>query len=71
MADITTFSTPRRNLVVQAFASFYDALIGIAESNARVQQVERLQAMSDEDLAARGLRRADIARHVYRDIFYV
>ena len=30
-----------------------------------------MKALSDEELAKRGLRREDIPRHVFRDLFYV
>ena len=53
------------------FARILDTLVIIAESNHRVRRVEQLQAMSDEQLAERGLRREDIARHVFRDVFFV
>lgn len=49
----------------------YNGLLWLAERNPRVQQVEKLQAMSDDELAQRGLKRDDIARHVYRDLFYL
>ncbi|WP_420863123.1 DUF1127 domain-containing protein [Algirhabdus cladophorae] len=41
------------------------------EANGRMARVEALQALSDEQLAAKGLRREDIARHVFSDIFDV
>ena len=40
----------------------------IAEANWRVREVERLNALSDAALAAKGLKREDIARHVFRDV---
>jgi len=33
--------------------------------------IEALEAKSDTELAAMGLRRQDIVRHVFRDLFYV
>lgn len=48
-----------------------DSMVSIPEANMRMREVERLQAMTDEQLAKRGLRREDIARHVFRDLFYV
>lgn len=38
------------------------------ESNARFRDIERLNAMSDIELAVMGLRRADIPRYVFRDL---
>lgn len=52
-----------------------DRIIGffgrlVAAQN-RTDTVEKLQAMSDAELAEIGLARADIFRHVYRDIYYI
>ena len=33
--------------------------------------IDESQSMSDEQLAKRGLKREDIARHVFRDLFYM
>jgi hypothetical protein len=41
-----------------------------ASSNARMRQMEQLDALSDAELAAKGLRREDITRHVFRDFLY-
>ena len=46
-------------------------LTAYAERHARVDQINRLSAKSDAELAAMGLKRQDIARYVYRDIFFV
>lgn len=43
----------------------------LARAQSRVSEVERLSAKSDADLARMGLRREDIARHVFRDILYI
>ena len=43
----------------------------IAEANWRVREIERLNAMSDDALAAKGLKREDIARHVFRDVAWM
>jgi hypothetical protein len=40
-------------------------------ARSRMHQIERLNAKSDEQLARMGLRREDIARHVFRDILYL
>ena len=42
-----------------------------ASSNARMRQMEQLSALSDAELAEKGLRREDIARHVFRDVLYI
>lgn len=55
--------------------SFLDRVLktmeNIALSNPRLRQIERLSALSDEQLAARGLRREDIVRHVFRDVMCI
>jgi uncharacterized protein YjiS (DUF1127 family) len=45
--------------------------VNIAEANSRVREAERLNAMTDAELEKIGLKREDIARHVFRDLFYV
>lgn len=47
------------------------AFVMISESNARMQAVQRLNDMSDAQLAERGLKREDIVHHVFRDTYYV
>jgi len=42
-----------------------------AEHSTRNDQVQKLNAKTDGELAAMGLKRDDIVRHVYRDIFFV
>lgn len=42
-----------------------------ARNHARIAQIERLQAKTDAELLEMGLKRDDIMRHVYRDLFYI
>lgn len=53
------------------FQSVFNGLTAIAETNSRVKEAERLNALSDAQLAKIGLRREDIVRHVFRDVYYV
>jgi uncharacterized protein YjiS (DUF1127 family) len=53
------------------FVSLFTALAVNRDHEARFRQVQKLQAMSDADLAARGLTRDEIVRHVFRDLYYV
>lgn len=71
MAHVQATTAPAINPIAGVFNRILDALISVSETNHRVREVERLQAMSDDQLAKRGLRREDIARHVFRDLFYV
>lgn len=74
MAYITTSGA--RGFAPGAYLSrFLDRTIALlarmAESNPRYKQLQALSDLSDEDLAARGLTRIDIVRHVYGDRFYM
>lgn len=53
------------------FARIGDALMRLAEAQARTAEVERLGAKSDAELARMGLEREDIVHHVFRDILYI
>ena len=46
--------------------SFHKASV----ANARFQEITALQQKTDEELAAMGLRRDEIGRHVFRDLYY-
>ncbi|ASP19171.1 hypothetical protein ANTHELSMS3_00451 [Antarctobacter heliothermus] len=71
MADTLTSVAPRGNIFAGFFRSIFNTLVMIAESDHRMKAVEKLTAMSDAELAERGLKRADIVRHVFRDSLYV
>jgi hypothetical protein len=58
-------------LIANAFHSIGEALIKVSPGNARLQLVEALNRLSDAELARRGLRREDIVRHVFSDIYYI
>lgn len=45
--------------------------VSAMENNSRMREIERLRAMSDEDLASRGLTRDRIAMHVFRDVMTI
>lgn len=49
----------------------WEALVSIAEAQARTEEVQFYNKMSDEELAARGLRRDEIVRHVFRDQIFI
>jgi hypothetical protein len=52
------------------FTALGDWMVTRMENHPRLKQIERLQALSDEDLAARGLMRSEIVHHVFRDRMY-
>ncbi|GGB00298.1 DUF1127 domain-containing protein [Allosediminivita pacifica] len=70
MADIT-HSAPSHSRIGNVFAHVGAVLTKMTESNHRVRQAKRLHEMSDAELAARGLKRDEIAHHVFRDLFYI
>lgn len=70
MADIHT-TAPRAGLLTRIIANAGHFLISIGENNCRVREADRLRALSDEELSRKGLRREDITRHVFRDMFYI
>ncbi|WP_134013019.1 DUF1127 domain-containing protein [Litoreibacter halocynthiae] len=51
------------------FASLLSAVDVAASANTRIREMEHLNARSDAQLEKMGLRREDIARHVFRDIY--
>lgn len=73
MANITTNHAPKPSF--NPLRALGDAMLSImmsaANSNKRLRELERLSAMTDEQLAARGLRREDIARFVFGDMYLV
>ncbi len=70
MAHIT-HSTPSHSRIGSALAHIGAMLTTITESNHRLQLAQRLHKMSDSELAERGLKREEIAHHVFRDLFYI
>ncbi|GAA4225626.1 DUF1127 domain-containing protein [Sagittula sp. NFXS13] len=71
MAHITHDAARSGNFFADFFNGLLDGMARIAESGHRMKEIERLQAMSDADLAKRGLTRDRIAHHVFRDVLYV
>lgn len=59
---------PRSRGLLSGILSFFSSL---AAAQSRVEEVERLTAKSDDELARMGLKREDIARYVFRDILYI
>ncbi|SMY07080.1 DUF1127 domain-containing protein [Flavimaricola marinus] len=49
---------------------FSATIVSIAENNPRMRRVHTLQAMSDAQLAALGIKRDDIVHLVFRDVYY-
>ncbi|MDD9976244.1 MAG: DUF1127 domain-containing protein [Boseongicola sp.] len=56
---------------MSVFANIGSALNSLTDSMSRANQLRTLSAMSDAQLAARGLKRHQIVDHVFRDIKYL
>ena len=55
----------------RVFNGILNFLVSISTAQSRVRQIEFLCALTDEELAERGLSRQDIVRYVYRDAYYI
>jgi hypothetical protein len=65
-----TFAAPIRILApVGAFIATLARAVALSgNAQARFDEIQRLQSLSDADLAGRGIARDDIVRHVYADL---
>lgn len=64
-AQHSSFVAPVLHILAAPFVAIGNAMIAVAEANSHVRRAEALHAMSDEELADIGIRREDIARHVF------
>jgi hypothetical protein len=53
------------SLLAAPFKAVFRGLVAIAESNQQVREAQFLLSLSDEELAARGLKREDVVHHVF------
>ncbi|QYK40144.1 MAG: DUF1127 domain-containing protein [Paracoccaceae bacterium] len=66
MTVLTTNTTAARpGLLSRAVSGFWNFLVLLAESGPMMEQVRRLNATTDEDLAARGLTREGEVRRIF------
>lgn len=69
MADITQALAHHNSAlhwIGAPFRAILRAMVATAEADPRLKQIDRLKALSDADLAKRGLTRDEIVRHVFR-----
>ncbi|WP_238367602.1 DUF1127 domain-containing protein [Mesobacterium pallidum] len=73
MAYAATHTTQAvdHSAVYNFFAAIGNALVRMAEANSKLKEMQRLHAMSDDELAKKGMTREDIARHVFSDYYYI
>ncbi|MGR3466457.1 MAG: DUF1127 domain-containing protein [Shimia sp.] len=67
----TPTAAPLRAALSRIFARLGEIGFAVGHARARTAEVEALMALSDQALAAKGLRRSDIVHHVYRDSVYL
>ncbi|EYD70453.1 hypothetical protein [Limimaricola hongkongensis] len=57
--------------LIAPFAAIGRGLVALAETGPRMQQVRRLNEMSDEDLEALGTTRAEMVRKIFGGAIYL
>ncbi len=73
MAHVATQSAhwSPRAAISGVLASIGGFLTSVALANSRFQKVQELQALSDEQLAERGMKREDIVQAVFSDAYWI
>jgi len=73
MANTTTHIADAgfRASVASFFAAFGRGMVTYMERRSRADQIARLNALSDAQLAKLGITRDTIPAYVFRDLFYV
>ena len=69
-SDITT-THPGPTLLDAFFAGLGQGFNAYPVRRSRIGEINRLNAMSDAELAAIGVARDRIPHHVFRDLFYI
>lgn len=57
--------------VGEFFSMIGRVLVAMSNNDARLRKVASLQAKTDEELQAMGIKRDDIVHHVFRDLYYI
>lgn len=68
---ITHFSPDMRRRIDGFLTRVGEGVNACIDAHSRRDQIEALEAKSDEELAAMGLRRDQITRHVFRDMVWI
>lgn len=69
-ATNTSFADTK-SVLSRLFASLKAVAVTYVEARSRQAEISALEALSDEELAKRGIRREDIVRHVFADCVYL
>ncbi len=71
MATHATNIAAIRNPFAGVGAAIVNWMTALGEARSRHGQIAALEAKTDAELAAMGIRRDMIAHHVFRDLYYV
>lgn len=71
VTNVSITKTGLRDRFEGFFASFASGFVAHMERKARTGQIATLNAKSDAELDAMGLKRQDIPHYVFRDMFYI
>lgn len=69
--SLPTVTFPLMGAIGRFFTTIGKGLITMGENSSRYRRVEAFQALSDAELAKRGMKREDIVRVVYADAFWM
>lgn len=67
----TITTEPRTSIIATFFGKLAGVFDRITDAQARSDDMQRMQGLSDAELAKLGVRREEIVRYVYRDIYYI
>ena len=65
----TAAAASQPSILSKIGAGFVAAMTRVMEAQDRSPEVRRLEALSDIELAQMGLKRENIIRHVFRDVY--
>lgn len=60
-----TFTQSLVHRVAGLFTSLGHVIVALGEAGPRMKKLEQLSSMTDEELAAKGMRREDIVKYVF------
>lgn len=64
-------SAPAPAVRFNPLKAIWNALVAAGENSKRMQRIQRLQSLSDEQLSKLGMKREEIVQHVFKDVYWV
>ena len=64
-------NAPRPHAHSGVFTKIASFFVALTENNARARKLAYLTNLTDEQLAQKGIKRDEIAQHVFRDVLYI